>query len=395
MAVRDDTRGEEPGLGTLLEVLHGAGSFCTIHATFRVWRHAERAQVAFRAAAEADRRRGASIQTVTLRGHGQEPSERVETFRIWRSGNRVREEQHGGLRDGYYGVRDGEVWWSWDERMGAVSNQDDPSVGSGIGEQLSIMLDPTPLLGALRFRVLGGSKVAGRATILTEAVPRASDPRRPPRACELHQLGNGADLYTLEVDVRCGALLRAVALRGGEPFQEITTVEIAFDEPIGDELFRFEPPAGERVQPVRQRPRPQHITAAEAQQRAPFTVLIPDRIPADWHVHCVFIEPSPRPPRPASVSLNYRSDDGHESVSLSQYAASNKPEQDDLMTVNGGWQTITHDATAVQVRRGGPQSHAHIERDDTFVFLISETLSGDRLAAIAAGLKPVPGETHT
>jgi hypothetical protein len=395
MPVRDEISGEEPGLGTLLEVLHGAGSFVTVQVTFRVWRHAERARAAFGAETEEAKRRGASIQTVTLRGHGEEPSERVETVRIWRSGDRVREDQHGGPRDGYYAVRDGEVWWSWDKRMGAISNEDDPSVSGGIGEQLSVMLDPTPLLSALQFRVVGSSQVAGRATIVAQAVPRASDPRRPPRAFELHQLGHGADRYTLEVDAQRGVLLRAVALRGGEPFQEVTTVEIAFDEPIGDELFRFEPPAGEPVQPVGQRPRPQHITAAEAQQRAPFTVLIPDRIPEDWHVHCVFIEPSQRPPQPASVLLNYRSDDGHESVSLSQYDASDKPGQYDLMIASDGWQTTTHDGTAVQVQSGGPQFQAHIERDGTFVFLTSETLSGDRLAAIAAGLKPAPGKTIT
>jgi hypothetical protein len=317
----------------------------------------------------------------------------VETFRIWRSGGRVREEHHGGPRDGYYAVRDGEVWWSWDERMGAVSNEDDPSVGGGIGEQLSIMFDPTPLLAALQFRVVGSSQVADRATILAEAVPRVSDPRRPPRAFELHQLGNGADLYRLQVDVQRGVLLRAVALRGGEPFQEITVVEIAFDDPIGDELFRFEPPAGEQVRPVGRLFRSHDITVTEAQQRAPFTVLIPDHVPADWQVHCVLREPSQRPPQAASVSLNYGSDDGHERVSLSQYAASNKPGQYDLMIASDGWQTITHDGTAVQVQRGGPQRQAHIESDGTFVFLTSETLSGDRLAAIAAGLKPAPSET--
>lgn len=395
MSVRDENGGGQPGLGTLLEVLHGAGSFRTIRVTFRVWRHSERSGDAFRAEAEERGRRGASIQTVTLRGRGEEPSERVETFRIWRSGGRVREEQHGGSRDGYYGVRDGELWWSWDETMGAASNEDDPSVGSGIGEQLSVMLDPTPLLGALEFRVVGCSQVAGRRAIMAEAVARESDPRRPPRAFELHQLGSGADRYQLEVDAQRGVLLRAVALREGEPFQEITTVEIAFDERIDEQLFRFKAPAGEEVQLVGQRPRLQHITTTEAQQRAPFTVLIPDRIPPDWHIHCVFIERSVRPPQEAGVALNYNSDDGHQSVSLSQYAASNKPGQYDLMIANKDWpwQTITHDGIAVQVRRGGPQSQAHIERDGTFVFLSSETLSEDRLATLAAGLKPAPSET--
>jgi hypothetical protein len=65
------------------------------------------------------------------------------------------------------------------------------------------------------------------------------------------------------------------------------------------------------------------------------------------------------------------------------------------MIANDGWQTITHDETAVQVRRGGPQSQAHIESNGTFVFVTSETLSGERLAALAAGLKRAPGETIT
>jgi hypothetical protein len=38
----------------------------------------------------------------------------------------------------------------------------------------------------------------------------------------------------------------------------------------------------------------------------------------------------------------------------------------------------------------GPQTQAHLERDGTFVFLMSETLNSDQLVTIAAGLKPAP-----
>jgi hypothetical protein len=151
-------------------------------------------------------------------------------------------------------------------------------------------------------------------------------------------------------------------------------------------------PAGEQVQPAGHRPRAQHITPREAQDRAPFTVLIPDRIPSDWRVHCALTEQSHRPPRPASVALNYRSDDGNEGLSLSQYAAENKPEQYDLMIATDGWRMVTHDGCDVEAysRRAIPSAHTtplHLR-----VPLI-RTLSGARLAAIAAGLKPVPGET--
>jgi hypothetical protein len=81
-------------------------------------------------------------------------------------------------------------------------------------------------------------------------------------------------------------------------------------------------PEGEQIQPAQSRRGSlQPITLTEAQQRAPFTVLMPDRVPADWRVQCMFIEASQRPPSPALVSLNYRSDDGHQSISISQMAA--------------------------------------------------------------------------
>jgi hypothetical protein len=62
-----------------------------------------------------------------------------------------------------------------------------------------------------------------------------------------------------------------------------------------------------------------HVTLVEAQQRAPFTVLMPDTVPANWQVQCRLIRPSERPPSPMQIGLSYRSTDGHESVSLSQF----------------------------------------------------------------------------
>jgi hypothetical protein len=91
------------------------------------------------------------------------------------------------------------------------------------------------------------------------------------------------------------------------------------------------------------------VSLVDVQQRAPFTVLIPDRIPPDWHSTCTFIEPSDRPPSPAAVSLNYRSDDGHQRISLSQHSASDMPEQYELMIQHGGWQTIIRDGTDIAV----------------------------------------------
>jgi hypothetical protein len=389
-----DTTGDEVELGALLALLHGADDpFRTVQATYRTWRHDERLREAFCADIEEQKRRGASISSFTaVRSGDPGPPETEETVRIWRDGQRFREERHGGPRDGYYGVADGPLWWIWDERMGATSNQDDPSVGSGIGQELQVMLDPTPLLSSLRFRVAGNSQVAGRATVTAHATPRPQDPRHP-RFLALHELGIGAHHYQLEVDQERGVLLAVTAIRDEQPFHKITTLAIRFDEPIPAETFQFAPPEGEQIQPTPTLARHslQHITLTEAQQRAPFTVLMPDRVPAGWQVQCMFIEPNQRPPTPALVSLSYRSDDGHQSISISQVAAADASRQYGHIIDHENWQEVARDGTSVRVRPAEwPQAQAHIERHGTFAFLVSDNLTGDQLATIAAGLRPAP-----
>jgi hypothetical protein len=387
---------DSPELGALLELLHRGGvPFTTVRATYRIWRHDRCASAAFRADIEERKSRGASISlvlTFTRQSGAPPPDEHEEMLRVWRDGDRVREEREGGRRAGAYGVRSGDVWWSWDPAMGAVSNQDDPNVGGGIGEEISVMLDPTPLLGVMKFAAVGHSTIAGRATLRADATARPSDPRHGLPSFALHRLGTGADHYTLEIDLERAVLLEAVAIRDGKPCHRITTVEVVFDDPIPDERFHFEPPAGEEIQPSRGR-LPQRLSVPEAQQRAPFTVLIPDRLPANWRVHCYFIEASARPPQPAHVSLLYSSNDGHESVSLSQSSATDSPSDYERLTSGDAWHDVEHDGTVVRVTKPGalgPQAQAHLERDGTSVLLTSQTLNSDQLAKLAAGLKRAP-----
>lgn len=207
--------------------------------------------------------------------------------------------------------------------MGAMTNQDDPSVGSGVGQKLEVMLNPTPLLSSLRFRAAGSSQVAGRATVTAHATPRPQDPRYG-RSIEFHELGTGAHHYQLEVDQERGVLLAVTAIRDEQPFHKITTLAIRFDEATPAETFQFTPREGEEIQPTQDRHRPQHVTLTEAQQRAPFTVLMPDHVPASWQIHCTFLEASKRPPSPTQVSVGYVSGDEHESISIDQMAAADR-----------------------------------------------------------------------
>jgi outer membrane lipoprotein-sorting protein len=378
------------GLGALLVLIHGADPpVGTVEVTYRVWRHRERAHAAFVADAEEQKRRGSSIRLFGVGQAKPEPVEHQETVRIWRSGDRARLEHHGGQRDGYYAVVDGPLWWIWDERMGASSNQDDPNVGSNFGDELKIMLNPIPLLSSLRLQPTGSSQVAGRATWTAQGTPRPQDPRRG-GAFELHELGTGADRYDLEVDQQRGVLLAVTALRDEQPFHRITTLAIGFDEPIPDDTFRFEPPAGEEIQPLRDKHRVEWVTLTEAQQRAPFTVLMPDTVPANWQVQCRFINASQRPPSPVEVGVIYRSTDGHESVSLSQ--SSIKGANPHRRMGNGDdWEDVTRDGIPMKTRpaRWG-QAQVELEMHGTFVHLMSDNLTRDQVLTIAVGLRPAP-----
>lgn len=377
-------------LGTLLALLHrGDAAFDRVTATFRTWRHTERSVAAHRAHIEEEKRRGAGVRTFGL-GDREQPEETVELLRLWRDGDRMRTEHSGGWSDGAYTVRDREIWWTWNENSGATSNADDPAVGFGGGGEVSLMLDPTPLLGLLRFSPAGRGQVAGHETVSASALPRLHGAGPSRRSFDLHQLGIGAEHYLLEVDVRRGVLLDAIAVRDGEPFHRITAVEIAFDEPIPDERFVFVPPAGEEIQAMPHRRQVTRLTVTEVQSRASFTVLIPARIPPGWQSHGTFIEASDRPPSPPGAALFYRSDDGHESISLSEYAVGDQPSQYGLMGEDENWTTHRRNDVEVRFRSTGPQAQAYVELHGTFAFLTSESLSGERLAELAAGLKPAP-----
>lgn len=387
------TTGDQVELGALLVLLHRADErFLSVQATYRTWRHAERLHEAFLADAEEQKRRGASNSTLYAVGPGDpEPPESEETLRIWCEGQRFREEHQGGQRDGHYGVADGPLWWFWDNHMGARSNQDDPSFGGSVGEELRFMLNPAPLLSSLQFRVTGNSQIAGRPTVTAHATPRPHDPSRETSLLEPYTLGAGADYYQLEVDQDRGVLLAVTAIRDEQPFSKITTLAIRFDETIPAETFQFAPPEGEQIQPTGARQLLRHITLTEAQQRAPFTVLMPDRVPAGWQVQCIFVEASRRPPSPAMVSLSYRSEDGHQSISISQLAEADASHQYGVMIDEQNWQGVARDGTSVRVAPAEwPQAQAYLERTGTSVFLVSDNLTGDQLATVAVGLRPAP-----
>ncbi len=378
-------------LGDLLELLHGAQRpFATLRASYRVWTHHERSTAAFMSTVK-----DASSVSVLYGPEDEEPieaSEYVES--IWRAPGRARIERGENDAD-TYGVRVGKRWWSWSKDMGAVSNEREPEVHSEVGEELRTLLDPTQILGALRFMVSGSrGEVAGRPTISAEAEPRRVEDDGPGSfsdAFALHELGTGAERYRLEVDAERGVLLSVEAIREGLPFARTEAVEIAFDVPLEDDLFVFRPPPDEQVHsPLEGHSRPERLGIADAQARAPFTVLMPDRVPAGWELSCMYIGPSVRPTRAASVSLSYRSESAHEDVSIEQTSAT---EEHPLQSTKG-WEQVARDSSVFEVRSPGYQTQLRLERGGTYVLMTSGTLSTDRLADLAARLIAAPEQSE-
>jgi hypothetical protein len=89
------------------------------------------------------------------------------------------------------------------------------------------------------------------------------------------------------------------------------------------------------------------------------------------------------------IGLSYRSVDGHESVSLSQFPAGGPNPYRKLS--DDGWETVTRAGIEMKTRpvRWG-QAQVELERDGTFVHLMSDNLTRDQVLTIAAGLRPAP-----
>ena len=196
--------------------------------------------------------------------------------------------------------------------------------------------------------------------------------------------------YELEIDQRLGVLLAVTAVRSGLAFHKMTTLGIQFGQPIPDSTFRFEPPAGEEIEPRNGAHRVVEVTLVEAQQQTPFTVLMPDTVPTSWQARCRLIRASTRPPSPMQIGLRYDSVDGHESVSLTQ-AAAEASDLNQQIDDEEDWEHMTRGGIAMRTRpvQWG-QAQVELEQRGTSAHLMSDNLTRDQLLTLAAGLRPAP-----
>jgi hypothetical protein len=211
------------------------------------------------------------------------------------------------------------------------------------------------------------------------ASPRSPDDRN--FRFDIESLAVGADDYAFEVDNQIGVLLRVESRRDGQPFLIHEAVVIDFDTPIAPETFVFEPPPGEEIEPLPwKRPFLHDIPIHEAVERAPFGVLVPDRVPAEWELTVSFHPETERPPSAPSVHLHYRSRNGTSGVSVSETLEHDEQFGFDLHGDDPGWEDVERPGDVrMRLRPRSAdwhQSQLALKRDGLSISMTSNDLAG-------------------
>ena len=368
-------------LADILRLLHDAAERARpARLTVVEWNHASRSAVAFdRFMVERHGGRGvAAARVVAFRDGPTAPEETTRTTTLsFESPTRYREEAAGVQSGSRYVVRDGERWVSWDADWGAVTNETEQE-GGPPSTLYAFLVDPVALVAAYRLEPAGETEVAGRPAFRVRAVPR---PGADIGGGVVFHLGAGAEELDLAVDAERGALLRAEAQVGGEPFRRLEVSEIAFG-PIPSETFLPTLPPGAVASGW---PRPERLPLHELAGAAPFPVVVPGRVPDGWRlVDSLFTSSRDHPHVEAEVSLVYASADGAYGVTVSERAVGGR-HRDWL-----DWSADGDLETADAGEHVEPRHHVRVERDGTTV-----ELSGadpELLAALARSLVTAPTE---
>jgi outer membrane lipoprotein-sorting protein len=371
-------------LGDLLVLMHGArGRVTTVRATVRTWRHLGRSRAAF------ERLEGVTSYAM---GADLERESTESLIRIWLAPpDRAREERDDAEGESI-GVRRGRLWWRYDPHNGALSNEDDPKTGSGIGDEFCWQLDPAPAIGLLDYGEIAPGRRAGREVLRVRAVPRDSND------FALGRLGfAGADELLLDVDRERGSLLLIECRFEGQPFSIFEVEAIAFDEQFPDETFTFTAPPGEEIRSTAEEVGVwRGLTIERAVALAPFTVWIPARLPERWEVNIGFAAEQERPRMAPHVYFHYRTPDGMHGVMVSQSPTAHPAAPEDYEPARAGpWQDVEREGRPMQVREPAESwqpAQVRLQLDGTRVHIHSSDMAAAALVDLAGGLVRAPSE---
>jgi hypothetical protein len=363
-------------LGPVLVLMQGASErWSTVRLVCRSW-----CDEAGRAAAFARyREQLASSATAfgVLGSPDVRPSETLREYAAWvgRPDYRRIEHRLDPHRAGHVIVVNGSRWWMHDPAKGTLTNDGDPRSGVGTGD-FDALLDPSTLLPAHRFTVLGPIEVDGRAAIEVLAEPRpTTSPHLSPG-----QLPGGADEHRLAVDLQRGVLLRVESRLNGAAFFRQELLDLAFDEPLPEDLFDGTRLPGP-VASTATRHQHQRTTVADAAARAPFTVLVPTPAPPGTVASAMVIEPDEWGAGHHAVSIIYRDDEHATQISVHETAAEH--ESGDGLD----WTTRIIGGRTIEVCDVGTMVIAKTTHEGTSV-RIQGNVALDQVAALAASLEP-------
>lgn len=374
-------------LGEALAAMNGAySSFRTLRATVHRRTDARLGDEAFarhvrsvpgdeergdEALAEHERRPESSVRTETVRLSVERP-------------DRLREERlEGDLRGPSLGIVDGKRWWTYDAESGAYSNEDEPEVGSGIGDEWRSLLDPAGLIGACSFELLGRVSLAGREAILLRATPLEEV-----EPFAFYHLGLGGDAYELAVDAERGVLLRYVALLEGREFDRLEVQEVAFDEELPAGTFTLTLPPGERVRPTGATPA-DTVTLEEAARRAPFLLWYPQDVAEGWLTEVAYFPGEERVAAPV-VAVRLRRDDGPHSLTIVERASGTVAHDD--WDLEEAWERVEQHGEVFEVVTGSHRregKRVRFEREGTLITLASVDFPLDSLLELARRMSPL------
>jgi outer membrane lipoprotein-sorting protein len=201
-----------------------------------------------------------------------------EAVRLWVAGlDRLRQETilPDGRTDAVI-VVDGDRWWFFNPRRGVLRHDggDSHSVGTF---DIASFLDPSVLIPHLDFGSIRPDDAGERPCWLVTATPRAIRGAQRRRGSPLPE---GADHYRLWIDQERGVALRIEASWQAEPFSVREATGVLFDSAMPEELFALQPPADVPVFSTRDELEVRDVSVAEVARIAPFTVLVPSRLPA-------------------------------------------------------------------------------------------------------------------
>lgn len=357
--------------GSLFKLMHDAvAGWETFQAECRDWRHTQRG---FEALLRTFRGRG-EIHGLMGPSDADAPEVVEETVRVWVAAGIHRIRQETILPNGRAGttiVVDGDRWWLNNPRQGVLRHDGGDSHGVGTFD-VGSFLDPAVVIPHLDFGAIVAGDVDGRACWVVDATPRATvHGERHPGS----RLPVGADRYRLWIDQERGMALRVEASWQGKPFSIREATGVVFDAALPDELFDYQPPSGAPVYSTQDESDEREVSLDEAARLAPFTVLIPSRLPGAM----TFSGAKP------SVMLLVRDDQGHGGhVSIVETAAI-----DDEHGDGRNWKATEHRGTTYMTYDDGRKPAVRLDLHGTRTE-ISGPLELAALLDIAESLELVP-----